>query len=29
MVVRVIETYRAIANSEYRRVRAWETDFGC
>jgi hypothetical protein len=29
MVVGVIETYHAIANSEYREVRARETDGGC
>jgi len=29
MVAGVIVTCRAIANSEYRRVRARETDFGC
>jgi hypothetical protein len=29
MVVGVIETYHAIANSEYREVQARETDSGC
>ena len=29
MVVGVIATYCAIANSEYREVRAGETDIGC
>ena len=29
MVVGVIATYYAIANSEYREVRARETDLGC
>ena len=29
MVEGVIAIYFAIANSEYREVRAWETDGGC
>jgi hypothetical protein len=29
MVVGVIAIYYAIANSEYRQVRAGETDIGC
>jgi len=29
MVVGVIATYCAIANSEYPIERAWETDMGC